>query len=253
MSDTRDLIILGCGPSHVECTYHCETWGVNGVFTLNPKRLDKLFMTDEESEVDATAYDMLRLCEVGRRLGTTLVFPASYKKLSNTGMPIEIFPMAEVFRRFPTRFFSNTIAYELAYALCKTRVIQSPDLMPRVVSGYSRIFFYGIDMMTHSTYVQEKGGVEFWMGVALGMGVQIINTPSSATGKTWNNKMYGWYGKTEDECAKESLQAPWEIVRVSTAVNPQPDWIFDPTKGEFVKTITHPVAGAEVDRSRVKV
>jgi len=238
----KEVIILGCGPSHAECEYHCETWGVNGVFTLNPKRLDKLFMTDEESEVDASQYDYEQMVRHTR----TLVLPVHYKRFQQLPIPVEIFPMEAIARRFPTRFYSNTIAYELAYALYQTRSVFDEKGIPHVVDGYSRIYFYGIDMMTHSTYVQEKGGVEFWMGVALGMGVEIINTVSSATAKTWNGRMYGHYGAMQEEL--EHLYAPWELIRTGKASAPQDEWILDSEKQEYVRFGTNKVAGEEIVR-----
>ena len=117
------------------------------------------------------------------------------------GFPIEIYPIDEILARFKTRFFSNTICYMIAYAL---------------YHGYEKIWFFGMDMMPRTCYLQEKGGVEFWMGVALGMGVEVINTEGSATGKTWNGRMYGYWGRQEDEQSKERLLAPWEIIKVET-------------------------------------
>lgn len=238
----REVIILGAGPSRTDCRYHTETWGVNGCFQF-AKRLDKLFMTDEESEVEASWYDMPLLL----RSGATLVLPRLYEKFKGLPIPIETYPIHEVLRRFPTRFFSNTIAYMIAYALVKTKTTQGPeDPLPRVVEGYSRIYLYGIDMMTTTTYIQEKGGVEFWMGVALGMGVEVVNTKSSATGKAWNGRMYGEYGLQQSELAKEGLYAPFELVRVSKASKPVDEWVF--VNGEYQKIRTQTVAGQEVAR-----
>ena len=237
----KSVIILGCGPTRVECTYHCETWGVNGVFNFAQKRLDKLFMSDEESEVEACRYDILKLVDVK----PTLVLPVPYPKLAELGLPIEIYPIEKVTEKFDTKFFSNSIAYMMAYALLHTTSVQEPgDRMPRVIDGYNKIWFYGIDMMTNSSYVQEKGGVEFWMGVALGMGVKVINTRGSATGKTWNGKMYGYYGQREEELLKEQLLAPWEHIRVSKTSDPQVEWVK--IGDEFVKTKTHTKAGQEI-------
>ena len=202
-----EVIILGCGPTHVECKYHCETWGVNGTYTF-AQRLDKLFMTDEAVEVNATHYEIQKM----RELNPVMVFPVDYEKFRGNGFKVEIYPIERVQERFPTRFFSNTIAYMIAYALVNTKTIQDSP-RPRVVDGYNRILLYGIDMMTHSTYVQEKGGVEYWMGVALGMGVEVTNTKGSATGKTWNGRMYGYWGQLQEEMLKERLMAPWEIIK----------------------------------------
>ena len=206
----KELIILGNGPSRVECQYHCETWGVNGGYAF-AKRLDKLFMTDSlEKEVLEEEYNIEKLIE----FNGTLVLPKPFSVFDGLNIPIEIYPIDEVLNRFETRFFSNTICYMLAYALLRTKVIQeSGDFMSRVIDGYNKIWFYGIDMMTNTTYAQEKGGVEFWMGIAHTMGVEIINTKSSATGKTWDGKMYGYWGEQEEEILKENLLAPWEVIK----------------------------------------
>ncbi len=227
--NVRPLIILGCGATHAECDYVYETWGVNGTYTF-ATRLDKLFMTDTESEVATCWYDVVKLVKTD----TTLILPGPYKKFMDLGINVEIFPIKEVMEKFPTRFYSNTIAYMMAYALLKTKSVQGiNDLMPHVIDGYDKIYFYGIDMLTHSTYIQEKGGVEFWMGIALAMGVQIINTRGSATGKTYNGKMYGAYGEWEEEEMKEGVFMPYEMMRVSKAANPQTEYIYDPIDKEY--------------------
>ena len=211
----KELIILGNGPTRVDCPYHCETWGVNGGYAF-AKRLDKLFMTDSlEGEILEEEYNIEKLIE----FNGTLVLPKHFPVFDSLGIPIEIYPIDEVLAKFKTRFFSNTIAYMMAYALLHTTSIQELDgPILRVIDGYDRIYFYGIDMMTNTTYVQEKGGVEFWMGIALAMGVEIINTKGSATGKTWNGKMYGYWGEQEEEMLKEKLLAPWEIVKSTEKV-----------------------------------
>ena len=200
----KEVIIIGAGPTHVECRYHCEVWGVNGTYAFGHK-LDKLFFTDEVGEVEKTYYDLAMVKKVVK----TLVFPVVYPKFKNLGIPIEIYPIDEIIARFKTRFFSNTIAYMQAYALYK---------------GYEKIWFYGIDMMTNSTYIQEKGGVEFWMGVGTGMGVETINTKGSATGKTFNGKMYGHWGQLQEERLKERLLVPWELVKASSKT-PEDEWV----------------------------
>ena len=198
----KEVIILGNGPTRVECPYHCETWGVNGGYSF-AKRLDKLFMTDSlEHEVLEEEYNVEKLIE----FKGTLVLAKHFPVFDGLGLPIEIYPMDGILSKFNTRFFSNTIAYMMAYAL---------------YYDYKKIWFYGIDMMCNTSYIQEKGGVEFWMGVALGMGVEVINTLGSSTGKTWDGKMYGYWGLQEEEQLKEKLLAPWEIIRTT---RPEEEW-----------------------------
>lgn len=243
---SREVVILGCGSTHVECEYHCETWGVNGTFYI-AKRLDKLFMSDEPSEVEACYYDMEAIFAADKKTrkingtGMTFVFPLEYPKFKELGLPIEIYPINEIIEMFNTRFFCNSIAYMIAYAL---------------YHDYDRIWFYGIDMLTNSTYIQEKGGVEYWMGVANGISkervangrppVDIINTDGSATGKTWNGKMYGYYGELEDNQVKESLYAPWEFIRTAKESSKDEEWIKDPDSGEYVMANAHKGAGEEI-------
>jgi len=206
----KEVIILGCGPSRVECLYHCETWGVNGCYTFANK-LDKLFMTDGP---DVMAEDVARRHDIAK-YGCTLIlahrFPEVVPAFERAGIPIEVYPIDKIVDKFKTRFFSNSIAYMLAYAL---------------YYDYEKIWFYGIDMMSNTTYIQEKGGVEFWMGVACGMGVEVVNTKGSATGKTWDGKMYGWWGQKQEEKLKERLLAPWEIIKAPAPIRPpEEEWV----------------------------
>ena len=172
----KEVIILGSGPTRTECDYHCETWGVNFVYTF-AKKLDKLFFTDEASEVEKHPYqDLGRL----KQLKPILVFPIVYPKFRDFGLQIDLYPIANISKRFQnTVFFSDSIAYMLAYAL---------------YYDYKKIWMYGIDFNPGLEKEQEQGGIEFWMGVALGMGVKVVVPDNSPIGKTWNNRMYGEFG-----------------------------------------------------------
>ena len=161
-----EVIILGHGPTNIQCDYHCETFGINNTYSF-ARRLDKLFVFDPISTIEFN-FDQLKQVPC---IVTTLAYP----QFSN----IEVYPIKEILRKFRTTFFSNGVCYMIAYALYKE---------------YEKIFFYGIDMMTTNTYMFEKGGVEYWMGIAHAMGVPIINTKESATGKTIDGKMYGYWG-----------------------------------------------------------
>jgi len=207
--EVREVIILGYGSTRVECPYDKETWGVNGVYAF-AKRLDKLFIIDKITPAEFHI-DLLKKLPC-------IVASVPYPEFSN----IEVYPIKEVLARFKTRFFSNTIAYMIAYAL---------------LYGYEKIRMYGIDMMTHSTYVFEKGGVEYWMGYANGLGVPVINTNGSATGKTYDGKMYGcWpqiYQKVNrpESLAEESRQL---VQTIPGIVDESEEWDRD-SQGNWVR------------------
>jgi len=174
----KEVIIYGCGSTRVEYPGKGdkELWSVNTCYHFLPeedwyKDVDKLFIVDKIS-TEEFDYEELKPFRC-------IVAPLEHPELSN----IELFPMKEVFEKFKTKFFSNAICYMMAYAL---------------LHEYERMWFYGIDMMTNSSYVVEKGGVEYWMGIAHAMGVPIINTKDSATGKTIDGRMYGFWGKKQE-------------------------------------------------------
>ena len=153
----------------IDCPYDAEVWAVNDGY-LTSKRIDKLFLTDVWSE-----FSVDDLNDAKAKFGCEII--ASCPSLD--GLAVTLYPIEEILQKFKTRFFTNTICYMIAYALHK---------------GYKRIRLYGVDMMTHTAYIHEKGGVEFWMGVALGMGVEVLNTKGSATGKPVDGKLYGHWG-----------------------------------------------------------
>ena len=165
----REVIILGHGPTRIQCPFDKETWGVNTTYAV-ADRLDKLFIVDKITEKEFS----FKALEQVKCIVSSISYP------SHPEWNIEVYPLQEVLNKFKTTFFSNAICYMLAYALLK---------------GYEKIYFYGIDMMTNTTYLFEKGGVEYWMGIAHAMGVSVINTKESATGKTIDGKMYGYWGE----------------------------------------------------------
>ena len=171
----NELIILGQGPTHVDCDYHCETWGVNGGYSF-AKRLDKLFMTDSlQGEVLHEEYGLSALL----KFRGTIVLAKHFPVFDGLNIPIEIYPINDIQSEFHnTVFFSNSICYMLAYAL---------------YNKYSKIWIYGVDFPPGIEKKQEEAGITFWMGVALGKEVEITVPKNSTIGKTWNNKMYGGF------------------------------------------------------------
>jgi len=95
----------------------------------------------------------------------------------------EPFPLKECAAKFGYPYFSNTIAYMIAYALLK---------------GAKEIELYGVNQAGSHEYTEERPSVEYWLGIALGMGVKVtINGKNSQLLKykgnvSVNGMLYGY-------------------------------------------------------------
>ncbi len=167
----KTVILLGMGSTMLKCPYDCETWGVNFGYRT-ARYLDKLFITD-------------------RRINFNGKPNHNFDELNALNIPIvslHKFPEIKKFVRYPydkiverfdglgKEFFTNSICYMIAYALYK---------------GYKKIKMYGIDMATSMEYILERGGIEYWVGRAEGMGVIVENTRGSMVCKTPMGVPYG--------------------------------------------------------------
>ena len=89
------------------------------------------------------------------------------------------YPLDRVKRKFGTDYFSNTVAYMIAYALYQ---------------GYEDIKLYGCDTNKPKAYAQEKDGVEYWIGYARGQGTKVWIAPGGTLCKTVTGHPYGTDG-----------------------------------------------------------
>src|SRR3990167_10746849 len=161
----RDIYIVGSGPEWQTCPFDRETWIVGKMLMLKepPKRADTIFSMD----------DLDHLLTVRRGMFTKEQF---IEKVNERSVPYyssvvtpEIrmcreYPLKEVMSVLKVPYLSNTICYMLAYA---------------IFQKVGRISLYGVAQMGAHEYAQEKAAVEFWLGMALGMGIELnVCTPS---------------------------------------------------------------------------
>ncbi len=71
------------------------------------------------------------------------------------------------------KYFTSTLAYMMGIALAEGRSAYNPDAEP-----FQRIEIYGIEMADEIEYVQQKACAEFWIGYALGLGVEVYTPPN---------------------------------------------------------------------------
>ena len=168
----KSCTILGMGATMIKCPYDNEVWGVNQVYRM-AKRLDKLFITDGRKRPDGTdSWDFDDLNKLNIPIVSLHNFP-EIKKLVR-------YPYNKIIEKFDgmgREFFTNSICYMIAYALYK---------------GYDEIKLYGVDMATSMEYILERGGIEYWIGRAEGLGVKITNTQGSMVCKTPMGIPYGF-------------------------------------------------------------
>ena len=102
-----------------------------------------------------------------------------------------LYPLARIDKKFKVNgFFSNTICYMLAYALDFSTKIVNGKLVLKP-DAFEKISIYGVDMLTKDEYELEKGGLEFWLGYAMGLGIEIEISQGGALLKTCTGKPYG--------------------------------------------------------------
>jgi hypothetical protein len=92
------------------------------------------------------------------------------------------YPLREVCAKFfknfrrgdaKIKYFTSTLAYEMGIAL---------------LEGFERIELYGFEMASNDEYLEQKGCAEFWVGLAMGLGVEVYVPPHCIM--MWSN-LYG--------------------------------------------------------------
>ena len=155
----KEVILLGTAPSRKFCPFDVETWGVNGVYTIEqqnkaegkPFRLDKIFITDHTFSPEGTLHFDI---DVMNKIGED--YKCQFITLHRIQLGTHIlksipYPYKRIVKKFKTDYFTSSIAYMMAYALDR---------------NYEKIRFYGVDMASTMEYYTQKAGVEYWIGRA---------------------------------------------------------------------------------------
>ena len=151
------------------------TWGVNDIVG--------------ERECDVCFY-MDRHLQEGWQVDETITASVNTTKTPlYTAQPADgvenniIYPIEEVKKFFGTDYFVDSCCYMVALA---------------IYQGFDHIRFYGFTYGWGSAYVEEKPGVVFWLGIALGRGLRVsIYGEHSALLKTPDNIMYAYQNPQE--------------------------------------------------------
>lgn len=164
----KTVSIIGMGSTMIKCPFRGEIWAMNQTYKV-AKRIDKLFITDPR--INFTGKQNHDFDEING-LGIPIVSLHHFPEIKN----FEAFPWDDAVEEFKTEFYTNTVCYMLAYA---------------IYNGYEKIDMYGIDMATQREYILERGGIEFWVGFAMGRGIEVTNTKGSMVCKPAMGVPYG--------------------------------------------------------------
>lgn len=88
---------------------------------------------------------------------------------------------------------TSTVAFAIALAIYK---------------GYGRIELYGVEMESNTEWQRQRNGVYFWIGVALGRGVEVVIHPVSGL---FDEPLYGYEG--DMEIGREQLEGRLAILK----------------------------------------
>ena len=158
----EDIIILAWGQSRWRCPFDAdEVWGINNVWTfkeLKNKRFDKIFAFDPWPEFNIR--EMKKIAPI-----------VSWRDYADIKYPLE-----EIKAEFKTSYFTNTIAYMIAYAI----FLKIP-----------LVRLYGVDAPYGSKYAIDKSGVEYWIGRGIERGTEVIPCEGSHLLRTITGEEYG--------------------------------------------------------------
>lgn len=125
------------------------------------------------------------------------------------------FPHTEIMEFFAERgssgsgYFTNSISWFVAYA---------------IYEGFKEIHLYGVDMAQDTEYQAQRPSVEYWIGLAEGMGIKFYVPQTSDIlkctqlyGFESNNKNRAWIKKQVEELKKRGTAAKQQELQHSNA------------------------------------
>lgn len=201
-----------------------ELWGLNGLLFAN-KKLDRIFMMDildEMPSVKSGTWELQDVIEQANKLKIRLVGPYKYDEIPTS----EAYPIDEAIREFGIPYFNNTIAFMIAYAL---------------LHGVEELQIWGINQASGTEYFYEKGCVEYWLGIASGMGVKVsvhgkhseLLTNKDRYG---GNKLYGYNASYEAITRSRERFGDFTIKKLLAPVDDKRVMFLGPEKSKGLRT-----------------
>lgn len=174
----KELQIVATGQGWMDHDVSKETWSLLKAF-LKGAKADRIFSMDGLN-IQMIKDGHLSKDEVIERIGDVPF-------ITNENFPL---------KQFDLDYFTNSVCYMIALAIAE---------------GYQKIELYGVNQAGLFEYMEQRKGVEFWIGYALGKGIEVyINPPSSLLTNTKNTP----YGYEDSEGLKTERKAKGGIKKV---------------------------------------
>jgi len=192
------------GVTREDCPFDTkEVWGVNtsyrqvegyGNFKCLGGHLSKIFICHKGQEYDWDNDPVFSWEELKEQTdkGTEIISLFDIKELRKHNIPFTRMYYRTLSKKFDTDYFSDTIAYQIAYAL-HLNTIKDKNTGLLKLKEPMRIRMYGVDMYDYDGYATERGGVEYFVAVAKTLGVDFWTHPDSQVCKTETGKPYGFF------------------------------------------------------------
>ena len=138
---------------------------------------------DEKPQIISGISNLGNVIERINTLKVPLITPYRYEEIPTS----QAFPLEACVQKFGLPYFTNTICFMIAFAL---------------LNGAKEIDIFGVNQASSSEYTDERGGVEYWIGIAAGRGVLVtINGKDSQLlkfkGRYGNSQLYGYLADYE--------------------------------------------------------
>jgi len=203
VKELDNIFILGRGQSLGFCPVKkpdkSEYWGCNNIYKA--REVDRLFIMHD---VYVTQYNRrTKIIEEANQKGFPVYTLGKYEELKNN-IP---YPIQEVIKEFGIAYFLTNISYMLALA-----IMQRPK----------NLFLFGVDMDfgTAREYMQnEKGNIEFWLGVATGRKIRFhLSKGSTLMRRKGRGNYYGMVAKIDEKSHTLKLDPVYKWGKVKSAL-----------------------------------
>lgn len=202
--EPKRIIILGTGESCKLCDFRDEVWGVNGAYTIYhmiPEKfkkffhIEKLFMTDYLwSEVGNLNFHLGELNQLAKDWNYEILSMRRFK-LGKEKLNCKLYPFKAVTEFFGSDYFTDTITYMIAYALYQNCYLAENEhgvIRPELKYPLT-LRLFGVDMSTTVEYHISKPGIEWWLGLARGLGAGIEISLGSVIMQNPRGQPYGFW------------------------------------------------------------